>query len=443
MNSIRIGLLGCGKLGLPVALALDSYKFDVCVTDINKDVEQYLINRKIPYKEELADDLLKVHKITWHDNIADVVRDSDVIFVPIQTPHEAKYEGITRLPKERKDFDYTYLIKAIQELTDTLAVSSDPSIKTLVIISTVLPGTIRREILPITQRDKRIKIVYNPFFIAMGTVIYDFLNPEFILLGLEDTNSIPGNLLAIYTKVYSHNPKSLIAKGWNNFLQIMSIESAELCKVAYNTFITSKICIVNTLMEICHKIPGANIDDVTGALKYATKRIVSPMYMTGGMGDGGGCHPRDNIAMSWLANKVCLSYDWFEHLMISREKQAEFFANLIMENYTPGDKVHIIGYEFKPKTNLSTGSHVLLVAEILKENHINFDVRTLDEVLTKLYGIPEKGKLIFFVGCEHKEFEDFIFPSGSVVIDPFRFIFNRPGVKIIPIGNGMEVQNVS
>ena len=429
----RIGLIGCGKLGLPVALALDSFGFDVCVTDINKDVEQYLITRKIPYKEELADELLKVHKITWYEHIGEVIRSSDVIFMPIQTPHDSRYEGITRLPPERKDFDYIYLRKAVSDFVVQMALSSDPSLKTLVIISTVLPGTIRREIIPLTHDDSRIQLVYNPFFIAMNTVIHDFLNPEFILLGLEGT-AVPTDLLSIYTKLYSQGSKSLVAKGWNNFLQVMSIESAELCKVAYNTFITSKICIVNTLMEICHKIPGANIDDVTGALKYATKRIVSPMYMTGGMGDGGGCHPRDNIAMSWLANKVCLSYDWFEHLMISREKQAEFFANLIMENYEPGDRVYIIGSEFKPKTNLTTGSHVLLVAQILKENHINFDVRTLDDALNKNYWLPENGKLIFFVGCKHKEFEDFIFPSGSVVIDPFRFITNQTNVKIIRVG---------
>jgi UDPglucose 6-dehydrogenase len=424
----RIGLIGLGKLGLPVALALNSFGFDVCGTDVNSDVFGYLHHGRIPYKEELADDLLKIHSIIWYGAMSDVIRNSDVIFMPIQTPHEERYEGITRLPPERKDFDYSYLIKAVRDFTTTLGFSSDPSPKTLVIISTVLPGTIRREILPIIEKDKRINLVYNPFFIAMGTTIHDFLNPEFVLLGVDTTKGhYIQSLLEIYQKIYWVKKE--------DFYQVMSIESAELCKVAYNTFITSKICIVNTLMEICHKIPGANIDDVTGALKNATKRIVSPMYMNGGMGDGGGCHPRDNIAMSWLARNLALSYDWFAQLMISREKQAEFLADLIMDHYVIGDKVGIIGFTFKPETNLTTGSHTLLVAEILKSAGI--PVILMDKFIDNGEQMPfisGKSKPIYFIGCKHEYIKEINFVSGSVVIDPFRFIKDQTGVKVIRVG---------
>ena len=432
MQSIRCGFCGLGKLGLPVALAIDSYGFDVCGTDINPSVKNYLIDRKIPYKEELADDLLKVHKIQWFDTIDEVIRNSDVIFMPVQTPHDKRYEGITRLPPERKDFDYSYLIKAVKGLADALAVSSDPSPKTLVIISTVLPGTIRREILPIIEKDKKINLVYNPFFIAMGTTIHDFLNPEFVLLGMDQLR-IPMQLLGIYEKIYAgekFTPQS-------DFYQSMSIESAELTKVAYNTFITSKICITNTLMEICHKIPGANIDDIMGALKNGTKRIVSPMYMNGGMGDGGGCHPRDNIAMSYLARRLSLSYDWFDNLMKSREKQAEFFVDLIMNEYKEGDKVFILGYEFKPETNLTVGSHALLVYNILKDNlRIDIDIELLQGSGSEDYVFewPKNGKHILFIGCKHEKFKNFVWHNDSVILDPFRYIPNQPGVKIIRIG---------
>jgi UDPglucose 6-dehydrogenase len=427
----RVGFIGMGKLGLPVALAIDSYGFDVCGTDINPNVKNYLINREIPYKEELADGLLKFHKIVWFNDIDYVIKNSEVIFMPIQTPHEERYEGTTRLPPERKDFDYSFLIQAVKDFANALSLSSDPSPKTLVIISTVLPGTLRREIIPIIEKDKRINLVYNPFFIAMGTTIYDFLNPEFVLLGMDQLR-IPVQLLKVYEKIYAGEK----FRPQSDFYQTMSIESAELTKVAYNTFITSKICIVNTLMEICHKIPGANIDDVTGALKNASKRIVSPMYMNGGMGDGGGCHPRDNIAMSWLADKVCLSYDWFEHLMISREKQAEFFADLVMTEYQEGDKVFILGYEFKPETELTTGSHALLVYNILYDDMLGDDLILLQSSGSEEYQFewPKKGKHIIFIGCKQLKFSKFVFHSGTVVIDPFRFIQNQPGVKVIRVG---------
>ena len=102
-----------------------------------------------------------------------------------------------------------------------------------------------------------------------------------------------------------------------------TIENAELIKVSYNTLISTKIAFSNTIMELCHKLPNTNVDDVTNALKLANRRLISGSYMDGGMGDGGGCHPRDNIAMSYLSDKLNLSHNWFEHIMQQREKQKE------------------------------------------------------------------------------------------------------------------------
>jgi UDPglucose 6-dehydrogenase len=423
---VTVGFIGLGKLGLPVALAINAFGFDVYGTDIQPEIKSYLVSRTIPYQEIDADTLLKTHTIHWCDTMAEVISNADVIFMPIQTPHDQQYDGTELLPPERKDFDYSFLKTAIQNFVNALGFSSDPSPKTLVIISTVLPGTIRRELLPILNKNKRIVLIYNPFFIAMGTVIPDFLNPEFILLGMEDKGSIPGHLLQIYNKIYTDAGR---------LYKPMSIESAELTKVAYNTYITSKICIVNTIMEICHKIPKADIDDITDALKQATGRLVSTKYMTGGMGDGGGCHPRDNIAMSWLAKNLDLSYDWFENLMISRQRQAAFFANLVLDEYKEGDNVFILGYEFKPETNLTIGSHALLVYNILK---LDVDVTLLQSSGSEDYKFPimKKGKNIIFIGCKHEKFDQFEFPSGTVVIDPFRFIRNQTGVKVIAIGEG-------
>jgi len=99
------------------------------------------------------------------------------------------------------------------------------------------------------------------------------------------------------------------------------LNNAELIKVAYNTYIGMKIAFANTLMEICHKMGNIDVDQVTGALTFASRRLMSGAYLTGGMGDGGGCHPRDNIALSWLAQRLDLSFDWFASVMGAREKQ--------------------------------------------------------------------------------------------------------------------------
>ena len=125
----------------------------------------------------------------------------------------------------------------------------------------------------------------------MGSTINDFLFPEFILFGKDDIYA--AELGKKFYKTITNAP-----------LYDTTIENAELIKVAYNTMISTKISFANTLMELCHKLENTNIDDVTNGLKMANKRLISQAYLDGGMGDGGGCHPRDNIAMSYLSKNI-------------------------------------------------------------------------------------------------------------------------------------------
>jgi UDPglucose 6-dehydrogenase len=106
----------------------------------------------------------------------------------------------------------------------------------------------------------------------------------------------------------------------------------------------------------------------------ADQRIISPAYMRGGMGDGGGCHPRDNIALSWLARKVGLSYDLFSALMECREAQSEWLAwNVDLESIrNPGLPIKLLGKAYKPNTALTVGSPALLLADQLHEDGIEF-----------------------------------------------------------------------
>src|SRR5258708_38705322 len=97
-----------------------------------------------------------------------------------------------------------------------------------------------------------------------------------------------------------------------------------------------KIAYANAIMEICHKVPGCNVDEVTAGLSMATGRLLSSKYLAGGMGDGGGCHPRDNIALSWLARELGLRFGFFESLMIARERQTEWLAPFVGAADPPG-----------------------------------------------------------------------------------------------------------
>jgi UDPglucose 6-dehydrogenase len=410
---MNIGFLGLGKLGLPCALAVESKGHKVCGYDINAEVKNIIETKKLPYKELWAQDHLDNSNIQFK-SIDKVVSDSEIIFVPIQTPHDQRFEGITRISDERVDFNYEYLVEGMRALS--AEVDKQGKDKVVIIISTVLPGTIEREIKPFLSR--HVKLCYNPFFIAMGTTMRDFLMPEFVLFGVDD---------------------EFAAQKAEEFYQTLhdrpfyktAINNAELIKVAYNTFIGMKIAYANTMMEVCHKI-GADVDAVTDAMKLANERLISGKYLSGGMGDGGGCHPRDNIAMSWLAKKLDLSYDFFESLMLGREEQTAWLADLI-EDHQADMPVLILGKAFKEETNLTVGSPSILLKNILEERGIQaemYDPHIDSHPLDLNQEVPH----LFFVGTKHKDFTNYKFPEGSVVLDPWRYIPDQEGVNVIRIG---------
>jgi len=408
--SKKIGFIGLGKLGLPCALAIEKKGHKVFGYDVNPEVGKILESRVLPYKEVDGQEHLETHNISFL-SLSEVVKESEIIFVAVQTPHEPKYEGITRIPNERCDFNYAYLKDSIKAISDVLDKLKENRI--VVIISTVLPTTVKEQIMPLVSQYMR--LCYNPFFIAMGTTIHDFLNPEFVLLG-NDNEEAANEVEKFYRTLHT----SPVYKT--------SITNAELIKVSYNTFISMKIVFANTLMEICHKM-GGNVDEVTKALGMANQRIISDKYLTGGMGDGGGCHPRDNIAMSFLAEKLNMSFDFFNSIMKAREEQTEWLAEIVREN--KGDlPIVVLGKAFKPETNLISGSPSILLKNILNETEQDVEVYDPHIDKEKTFDKPS----IFFVGTKHDAFAKMSFPEGSVVVDPWRYIPKTDGVKVIHVG---------
>ncbi len=418
---MKIGFIGLGKLGLPVALAIEKRGHKVFGFDIDNKVKEIIATKKITYKEKGAEKLLKKSKIKFKD-INYITKNSDIIFIAIQTPHEAKFEGITKIPKTRKDFNYKYLINGLKNLSSEI--DKQKKIKDVVLISTVLPGTINKYIKPILSSN--INLTYNPFFIAMGTTIDDFLFSEMILLGLDKKTKVEKLI-----KFYKSINKSPIFKT--------NIENAELIKVVYNTYISTKISFINSIMETCHNLPNTNVDEVSNVLSLCKERIISNKYMFGGMGDGGGCHPRDNIALSWLAKKLNLSFNWYESIMSQRELQTEWLAKLIIKNKKKkNDKIFILGKCFKPETNLTLGSPSILLKNFLQRHNqkvIMWDpyIDGKEKNFIKKYGL-NKNPALFFIGTKHNYFKKFKFCKGSKVIDPFRYLKKQKKINYISIG---------
>ena len=420
IDKTKIGFVGLGKLGFPCAYAASRAGHDVMGYDLRPEA---MNNDPKPFHETMEDgvsllnDHLDKSRVRF-GTLEEVTRHAEIIFVAVQTPHEEKFEGIHRLNEERKDFDYSHLESAIEELAEHI---QDDTI--VVVISTVLPGTVRERIIPLCTH--HMKLCYNPYFIAMGTTIQNYLYPEFVLLGVHD-DAAAQKVERFYATLHS-------APVYRT-----TLANAELIKVAYNTFIGMKIVFANTMMELCHHLPDTDVDAVSTGLKMANKRLISGAYLQGGMGDGGGCHPRDNIALSWLAKKHTLSFDFFETLMRGRELQTEFLVDL-MEGYDLPKG--ILGTAFKANCNIQTGSPAILLKNILQERgHKPF---VYDPVVAqKDMDLSKLAPHVFLVGVNHSQFRQLCLPPGSVVIDPWRMVESvNQGVTLVPVGRGNTTQS--
>ena len=361
------------------------------------------------------------------DTMKEAVEYANIIFIAAPTPHDPLYDGrepTHHLPN--KDFDYT-IVKDI--LTEVNKWSNRDQL--VVLISTVLPGTTRRELEPLITNAR---FVYNPYLIAMGTVGWDFANPEMVMIGTEDGSETGDarELINFYRPMMNNDPRYVVGT-W---------DECECIKIFYNTFISAKLSLVNMIQDVSEKQGNIDVDVVTDALKNSTRRIMGPSYMKAGMGDGGACHPRDNIALRWMSENLGLGYDIFDSIMEAREIQARNLAEKLVR--TGLENVIIVGKAYKPHVPYEAGSYSLLVGHYVKEFGANVyydDEYTGDKPPENLgaaaYLLAHDPETTF-LGCldpDPDKQEKDIFPEGSTIIDPWRKCPPIAGCEVVHYGN--------
>lgn len=274
-----ISVIGLGKLGLPFLACAASRGFYVIGVDVNHSVLASVAKKKSPYDEpELAEYLSRYaenYEVT--EQTADSICRSDASFILVPTPSTASGA-----------FSTTLVESAAVAIGEGL---KHAKTKHLVILSsTVSPGSSEQSIIPTLERASRKKcgadfgFCYGPEFVALGSVIRDMLHPHFALIGQHDKDS-GAELEAFLSCFFLTSPP----------MCRMSIIDAEIAKLAVNTFVTTKIAYANMLATLCDRIPGANVDAVTNAIGNDPR--IGSLYLKGGMGYGGPCFPRDNLAL--------------------------------------------------------------------------------------------------------------------------------------------------
>ena len=406
---MRIGFIGLGKLGLDCAEVI---------------AEKYTVHGYDIYPR--TSELVKVCETP-----KEMVDNSDWIFIAVQTPHAEGYDGsVPSSHMEPRDFGHDAVKDAIQMVNEHATEA-----KKIVLISTVLPGTTRREFY--SMLDSKHQFLYNPYLIAMGSVKWDFANPEMVMIGTETGDPAEmSDLIELYRPLMQNNPR-YVTGTW---------DECEAIKIFYNTFISAKVGLANMIQDFAMKIGNINVDVVTDALAQSNMRIMGPKYMTAGMGDAGACHPRDNIALRWLADKYDIGYDMFDTIMGAREVQAKNLAQFLVDN-SDGKPIVIHGKAYKPDVEYCIGSYSTLIGFYVEE--MGRSVVYLDPLADNLVNVVESINEPSIVLMAHNRFitygytgnvQDDTFycdiPAGSVIVDPWRRLpKDMKDIEVIHYGN--------
>lgn len=364
-----LAVVGLGKLGSPMAAVLASKGFEVTGVDLNQVLVDAVNAGRAPVEEPRLQEYVDKGqgRLRATTDIRAAIAASDVTFVIVPTP-----SGSDML------FTNRHVLAAMADIG--VALRGSDRYHLVVVTSTVMPGSTGGPIrLALEQASGRkvgpsLGLCYNPEFIALGTVIHDMLNPDFVLIGESDAKA--GDLLAA-VQASALDKKAEFRR--------MSFVNAELTKIAVNTFVTTKISYANMLAEFCDRLPGADVDVVTHAVGADSR--IGTRYLRGGVGYGGPCFPRDNKAFAALGRQLGACTDLAEATDTVNVHQVRRIADAVGRVVACAASVAVLGLSYKPMTGVVEESHGVLLARELSRR--GYAVRVHDPL-----GLPNARLLL-------------------------------------------------
>lgn len=345
MNNLKIGVVGLGKLGLPLAAVLADSKFPVIGIDVDSEHIGNLKSKKFNFTEPHLNYYLKKNesRLNFSINYNDL-KNIDIVYLIVPTPsNNTDY------------FINDYLLNAIKELGRVWKESAH--VRTLVVVSTVMPGVTRNYLIPALETatgekiGSNLKVIYSPEFIAIGSVIKDLQEPDMLLVGAMSEDSAEEHLFVMKSII---KPKVVT--------RLLNFEEAELVKLLINNFITTKITFANQISEFTDLIPGTRANVIAEAIGNDTR--IGPKYLRPGLGFGGPCFPRDTRALVAFA----VANNRNSELALAVEKinlrQPKLMLKRILHDYKGLEKIGVYGLAYKSGAALVEESQaVILVNE--------------------------------------------------------------------------------
>ncbi len=434
-------VVGLGKLGASMAAAIASRGFDVIGVDVTSRAVELVNAGRAPVQETGLDELVAANRQRLRATLSheEAILESDLTFVIVPTPSD-----------EQGAFSLQYAAWAFRQIGRALARKS--SYHNVVLTCTVLPGATRHGLLPILEAasGKRcgpdFGLCYSPEFIALGSVIRDFLNPDFTLVGEYDKRA-GSQLETCYGAILANNPPC----------RRMSLENAELAKIALNSYVTMKITFANMLANLCERLPGGDIDVVSDAL--GTDARIGRKYLTGALGYGGPCFPRDNVALGYIARALGSRAELAETTDRMNRGLAEQVVPRLRPLIQGGRTVAVLGLAYKPFSHVVEESQGIFLANALSRGGariVAYDPLAGAAASAELHGqvvvldsvqecLAQADVVLVTTPdpafCQITAADFPTRPSGVTVIDFWRLLKSlegAPGIRYVPIGTSVD-----
>jgi UDPglucose 6-dehydrogenase len=347
--SNNISIFGLGKLGASMAAGLASRGFNVIAVDVSKHAVDAVNDGRAPVQETGLAEMIAANRERIRATMSSeqAIENSEISFVIVPTPSD-----------EHGAFSIKYAAHAFRAIGKALAKKAGYHVVALT--STVLPGSTRYGLLPVLEAESGKEcgpdfgLCYSPEFIALGTVIRDFLNPDFYLVGQFDERS-GETLEAVNRRVCLKDP----------VVRRMSIENAEIAKIAINSYVTLKISFANMIADLCERVPGGDIDIVSQALGSDSR--IGRKYLTGGMGFAGPCFPRDNVALSFIGSHLGANCSLLETNDSYNHSLSNRFVEKLRRIVGVANTVAVLGLAYKPLSHIVENSPGVYLARAMAD----------------------------------------------------------------------------
>ena len=413
---MKISIIGCGYVGAVTGACFAALGHDIVFVELDPGKIAAINAGRAPIYEPGLDELLQKHssRITATDDLADAVCHTEVTFICVGTP--SRQDG---------SIDLTYVRSAAAEIGRILKEKRD--YQTVIVKSTVLPGTAEGVVLPILEAESGKRgfvdfgLASNPEFLREGSALADFFTPDRIVIGASDDRS-----RRLLEELYSpiDCPKMITA-----------IPVAEMIKYVSNAFLATKISFANEIGNICKQM---GIDTAEVFRGVGMDHRINPAFFQSGIGFGGSCFPKDVRALIAKAEEVGVEPKILKDVIEVNEEQPLKLLELLTAHVPNLDRktIGLLGLAFKPNTDDVRESRAIPIVETLLRKGatvLAYDPMAMGnfrKIYPQINYVPTAADALaadaVLITTEWKEFESLNY-SGKIVIDGRRIEKARDG----------------